>query len=207
MHKVSHNLLNFSFFSTTSYPASIQCLSQGVCENLVRALFLKLNRDLATGLCPEVKLPRVVGGVDDRESTNPNTHGVFFVSRLTAVGHMRHPFKASLGEKWRRLWCLCVRPSARTSPPKWFKTERRRRIFTFFAITSPVGLRLNFEKSGWILRACWSRIYFVCFECSLLKASKQLKILLGLCVWVRDRRSYPSARVQKKNLAFWNNFI
>jgi hypothetical protein len=25
--------------------------------------------------------------------------GVFFVSRLTAVGHMRHPFKADLGEK------------------------------------------------------------------------------------------------------------
>ncbi len=30
---------------------------------------------------------------------NPNSHGVFFVSRLTAVGHMRHPFKADLGEK------------------------------------------------------------------------------------------------------------
>ncbi len=46
--------------------------------------------------------------------------------------------------KWRRLWCLCVRPSARTRPAKWFKTERRRRIFTFFAITSPVGLRFEF---------------------------------------------------------------
>jgi hypothetical protein len=30
---------------------------------------------------------------------NPNSHGAFFVSRLTAVGHMRHPFKADLGEK------------------------------------------------------------------------------------------------------------
>jgi hypothetical protein len=30
---------------------------------------------------------------------NPNSHGVFFVSRLTAVGRMRHPFKADLGEK------------------------------------------------------------------------------------------------------------
>jgi hypothetical protein len=30
---------------------------------------------------------------------NPNSHGGFFVSRLTAVGHMRHPFKADLGEK------------------------------------------------------------------------------------------------------------
>jgi hypothetical protein len=30
---------------------------------------------------------------------NPNSHGVFFVSRLTAIGHMRHPFKADLGEK------------------------------------------------------------------------------------------------------------
>ncbi len=70
----------------------------------------------------------------------------FVVSRLTAVGHMRHPFKADLGEKWRRLWCLCVRPFARTRPPKWFKTERRRRIFTFFAITSPVGLRFEFWK-------------------------------------------------------------
>jgi hypothetical protein len=29
---------------------------------------------------------------------NPNSHGGFFVSRLTAVGHMRHPFKADLGE-------------------------------------------------------------------------------------------------------------
>ncbi len=75
---------------------------------------------------------------------NPNSHGVFFVSRLTAVGHIRHPFKADLGEKWRRLWCLCVRPSARTRPAKWFKTERRRQIFTFFAITSPVGLWFKF---------------------------------------------------------------
>jgi Ni/Fe-hydrogenase subunit HybB-like protein len=32
-------------------------------------------------------------------SLNPFSHGVFFVSRLTAVGHMRHPFKADLGEK------------------------------------------------------------------------------------------------------------
>jgi hypothetical protein len=32
-------------------------------------------------------------------SINPFSHGVFFVSRLTAVGHMRHPFKADLGEK------------------------------------------------------------------------------------------------------------
>jgi hypothetical protein len=30
---------------------------------------------------------------------NPNSLGIFFVSRLTAVGHMRHPFKADLGEK------------------------------------------------------------------------------------------------------------
>jgi hypothetical protein len=30
---------------------------------------------------------------------NPFSHGVFCVSRLTAVGHMRHPFKADLGKK------------------------------------------------------------------------------------------------------------
>ncbi len=38
----------------------------------------------------------------DRENPgdiSPFSHGVFFVSRLTAVGHMRHPFKADLGEK------------------------------------------------------------------------------------------------------------
>ncbi len=72
---------------------------------------------------------------------NPFSHCLFCVSRLTAICHMRHPYKADLGKKWRRLWCLCVRPSARTRPTKWFKTERRRRIFTFFAITSPVGLK------------------------------------------------------------------
>ncbi len=47
---------------------------------------------------------------------NPNSHGGFFVSCLTAVGHMRHPFKADLGEKWRRISCPCVRPYARTFP-------------------------------------------------------------------------------------------
>jgi hypothetical protein len=35
----------------------------------------------------------------EKEKVNPNSQGVFFVSRLTAVGHMRHPFKADLGEK------------------------------------------------------------------------------------------------------------
>ncbi len=77
---------------------------------------------------------------------NPFSHGVFCVSRLTAVGHMRHPLKADLGRKWRRFSCPCVRPSARTSPAKQFKTEWRRRIFTFFALTSPVGLRFEFWK-------------------------------------------------------------
>jgi hypothetical protein len=40
-----------------------------------------------------------------------------------------------------------------------------------------------------------------------LRIQKQLKLLLGLCVCVRDSRSYLSARVQKKISAFWNNFI
>jgi hypothetical protein len=33
------------------------------------------------------------------DNFNPISHGGFFVSRLTAKGHMRHPFKADLGEK------------------------------------------------------------------------------------------------------------
>ncbi len=41
----------------------------------------------------------------------------------------------------------------------------------------------------------------VFFECSLLKASKAVKTTFGP-VCVEDSRSYPSARVQKKNLAF-----
>ncbi len=66
---------------------------------------------------------------------NPCSHCLFCVSRLTAIYHMRHPLKADLCKKRRRLWCLCVRPSTRTHPGKWFKTEGRRQIFTFFAIT------------------------------------------------------------------------
>ncbi len=115
---------------------------------------------------------------------NPSSHCLICVSRLTATCHMRHPFKANLGKKWRRLWCLFVRPSARTCTAKSFKTERWRQIFTFFAITSPIGLRFEFWKTGWILRACWFRIYFVCFECSLLKASKAVKTTFRpVCVW------------------------
>ncbi len=57
---------------------------------------------------------------------NPNSHGVFFVSRLTAVGHMRHPCKADLGEKWRRFSCLCVRLSARTSPARLIQKQSKR---------------------------------------------------------------------------------
>jgi hypothetical protein len=81
-----------------------------------------------------------------RIGVNPFSHCLFCVSCLTAICHMRHPYKADLGKKWRRLWCLCVRPSARTRPAKWFKTERRRRIFTFLAITLFVGLRFEFWK-------------------------------------------------------------
>jgi hypothetical protein len=40
-----------------------------------------------------------IGGSSPLHLLNPFSHGVFFVSRLTAVGHMRHPFKADLGEK------------------------------------------------------------------------------------------------------------
>jgi hypothetical protein len=78
---------------------------------------------------------------------NPFSHCLFCVSRLTAICHMRHPYKADLGKKWRRFWCLCVCPSAKTPPTKWFKTEQRRQIFTFFAITSPVGLQFEFWKN------------------------------------------------------------
>ncbi len=108
---------------------------------------------------------------------NPNSHSVFFVSRLTAVGHMRHPFKADLGEKWRRLRCLCVHPSARTRPAKWFKTERRSRIFYVF--------RYNFacRPPIWILKRLpessehddSKSMYYLLFEFLLLKASKVVK--------------------------------
>ncbi len=72
---------------------------------------------------------------------NPFSHCLFCVSCLTAICHMRHPLKADLGKNLRRFWSPCVCPSTRTSPGKYFKTEWRRRIFTFFAITSPVGLQ------------------------------------------------------------------
>jgi hypothetical protein len=49
---------------------------------------------------------------------NPFSHCLFCVSRLMAICHMRHPYKADLGKKLRRLWCLCVRPSARIRPAK-----------------------------------------------------------------------------------------
>jgi hypothetical protein len=42
---------------------------------------------------------------------NPFSHYVICVSRLTAVGHMRHPLKADLGENEDEFcFCLCVRP-------------------------------------------------------------------------------------------------
>jgi hypothetical protein len=55
----------------------------------------------------------------DSININPFSHWLFYVSRLTAICHMRHPYKADLGKKWRQLWCLCVRPSARTRPAKY----------------------------------------------------------------------------------------
>ncbi len=42
---------------------------------------------------------------------NPFSHYVICVSRLTAVGHMRHPLKADLGKNEDEFCvCLCVRP-------------------------------------------------------------------------------------------------
>jgi hypothetical protein len=51
-------------------------------------------------------------------SFNPFSHCLFCVSCLTAICHMRHPYKADLGKKWKWLWCLCVCPSAWTRPTK-----------------------------------------------------------------------------------------
>ncbi len=45
-----------------------------------------------------VKCVRNICSRSGEKPINPFSHGVFCVSRLTAVGHMRHPLKADLGK-------------------------------------------------------------------------------------------------------------
>ncbi len=74
----------------TKVPSSLgQC---AVCSNLSIEKSLKTE---SVKVLNEIYFSNVLWGID---AFNPNSHGVFFVSRLTAVGHMRHPFKADLGE-------------------------------------------------------------------------------------------------------------
>ncbi len=77
---------------------------------------------------------------------NPFSHGVFFVSRLTAVGHMRHPFQSRPRWKMKTIMvsvCASIRPN---TPREIIQNRAARWIFTFFAITSPVGHRFEFYK-------------------------------------------------------------
>ncbi len=68
--------------------------------------------------------------------------------------------------------CASVRPN---TPREMIQNRAARRIFTFFAITSPVGLRFEFWKDWLNPQSMLIPIYFICFECSLLKASKAVK--------------------------------
>ncbi len=116
------------------------------------AVFISVFKKVQEGIIWKVEKKLVFSHlVTDHQSyllltLNPFSHCLFCVSRLTAICHLWHPLKADLGKKWRRFWCLCVCPSTRTHPAKWSKTERRRQIFMFFAITSAVGLRFEFWK-------------------------------------------------------------
>jgi hypothetical protein len=132
------------------------------------------------------------------ETLNPFSHYIFCVSCLTASCHMRHPYKADLGKKWRQLWCLCVHPSAQTSPAKWFKTEWQRQIFTFFALTSPVGLRFEFWKDWQNPQSMLIPNLFVFIEFSLLKASKTVKTTAGP-VCVCERQPFLPVRQSPEN--------
>jgi hypothetical protein len=97
---------------------------------------------------------------------------------------MRHPLKADLCKKQRRLWCLCVRLSARTRPAKWFKTERRRQIFTFFAITSAVGLQFEFWKDWLNPQSILIPNLFDLFQIFAFKGFKSSKNYFWACVCV-----------------------
>jgi hypothetical protein len=49
---------------------------------------------------------------------NPFSHGVFCVSGLTAVDHMRHPLKADLGKKKMKTILVSVCESVRPNKPR-----------------------------------------------------------------------------------------
>jgi hypothetical protein len=55
----------------------------------------------------------------------PFSHSGFCVSRLTAIGHMRHPYKGDIGKNEDDSSVrMCIRLP--TSPTKLIKTERKR---------------------------------------------------------------------------------